>query len=136
MKNLLKSLTIYYNQNNNSFYGLLSYLNTPLPPLRSCFSEGNSRGGRVFYIIFVLVYCIIIFYACNFSVYKIAALLTSFLFSFAISNFFLDRFKYSNNVYIKFIQKLIFRIILTILVFMSLFYSCGGTYILGSPPQG
>ena len=128
MKNLLKSLTIYYSRtdkNNNSFFPihkggrLLSYLNTNL-----------------IYIIFVLVYSIIIFYACNFSLYKIAALLISFLFSFALSNFFLDRFKYSNNVYIKFIQKLIFRIILTILVFMSLFYSCGGTYILGSPPQG
>ena len=47
------------------------------------------------------------------------SLIISFVISFAISNFVLDKFKYSENKYIRFIQKfLIYNIILIVVSFV------------------
>ena len=51
------------------------------------------------------------------------SLIISFVISFAISNFVLDKFKYSENKYIRFIQKfLIYNIILIVVSFVFFMY--------------
>lgn len=78
--------------------------------------------SNLYTVIFVLIYFFIIAFACNFNLYKIIALFISFLFSFAISNFLLDNYQFSDNEYIRYTQKFILIIIITTLGCVTLFY--------------
>ena len=52
------------------------------------------------------------------------SLIFSFLLSFSISNFLLNKFKYSENIYIRFFQRfLIYNIVLFLFIFVFLFFN-------------
>lgn len=94
----------------------------------STYKINSLSNINLYTIIFVLFYCFIIAFACDFNVYKIAALSISFILSFAISTFVADKFKFSDNIYIKNVQKFIFKLIITILGCFILSYI--GVYLI------
>ena len=61
------------------------------------------------------------------------SLIFSFLLSFSISNFLLNKFKYSENIYIRFFQRfLIYNIVLFLFIFVFLFFNLLPTFYFSS----